>query len=219
MNKQIITFSASEQSLYLNSGVMHYSSNKVSYIQAHFDLGQNWTGYDSVRAVWFTQYACISTVLDGNGDCIVPYEVLKIIATVKVNLVGSISDGGTLTDRITTYPVRCIEVDEEAKVCGSETQPITPSQFEQFVSIVNEATSEVINMRAVASTLPAGSDATASYNDGVLDLCRYDGGRSSTSLGVGRIDGWHIVDSTGKILGDYFKGVFTPVNEVEVTIE
>jgi len=58
------------------------------------------------------------------------------------------------------------------------------------------------------------------YNkDGVLDLLRYDGGRSETALSPGKIDGWHVVDSTGKILGDYFKGEFTPVDEVEVTIE
>jgi len=58
------------------------------------------------------------------------------------------------------------------------------------------------------------------YNgDGVLDLLRYDGGRASTSLSPGRIDGWHVVDSTGKVLGTYFKGEFTPIDQVEVTIE
>jgi hypothetical protein len=52
------------------------------------------------------------------------------------------------------------------------------------------------------------------YNgDGVLDLLRYDGGRSETSLKPGKIDGWHVVDSTGKILGDYHNGEFTPVEE------
>lgn len=52
------------------------------------------------------------------------------------------------------------------------------------------------------------------YNgDGILDLLRYDGGRSETSLSPGKIDGWHVVDSTGTILGDYYKGEFTPVAE------
>ena len=48
-------------------------------------------------------------------------------------------------------------------------------------------------------------------NDGVLDLLRYDGGRASTSLSVGKIDGWHVVDSEGNILGTYYNGEFTPV--------
>ena len=54
------------------------------------------------------------------------------------------------------------------------------------------------------------------YNgDGILDLLRYDGGRATTSLSPGKIDGWHVVDSTGKILGTWYNGEFTPVNEGE----
>lgn len=52
------------------------------------------------------------------------------------------------------------------------------------------------------------------YNkDGILDLLRYDGGRAETALSPGKIDGWHVVDSTGKILGTFYKGEFTPVEE------
>jgi hypothetical protein len=52
------------------------------------------------------------------------------------------------------------------------------------------------------------------YNsDGVYDLLRYDGGRNETALAPGKIDGWHVVDAQGNILGTYYKGEFTPVNE------
>lgn len=30
--------------------------------------------------------------------------------------------------------------------------------------------------------------------DGNLDLCRYDGGRASTSLSIGKIEGWHLLN-------------------------
>ena len=53
-----------------------------------------------------------------------------------VNLVGSISEDDVLTDRLTTYPVLALTVDANAKVCGSNTQPITPSEYEQFVETV-----------------------------------------------------------------------------------
>lgn len=33
--------------------------------------------------------------------------------------------------------------------------------------------------------------------DGEYDLCRYDGGRKYTSLSIGKIDGWHLVDESG----------------------
>lgn len=49
--------------------------------------------------------------------------------------------------------------------------------------------------------------------DGVLDLLRYDGGRNETALSPGKIDGWHVVDSEGNILGTYYNGEFTPIEE------
>ena len=51
--------------------------------------------------------------------------------------------------------------------------------------------------------------------DGNLDLLRYDGGRATTSLSPGKIDGWHVVDSEGNILGTFYKGEFTPVEPQE----
>lgn len=37
--------------------------------------------------------------------------------------------------------------------------------------------------------------------DGVLDRCRYDGGRASTSLAPGKIDGWAVTDAAGNVTG------------------
>ena len=48
--------------------------------------------------------------------------------------------------------------------------------------------------------------------DGVYDLLRYDGGRTETALRPGKIDGWHVVDKDGNILGTYYNGEFIPVN-------
>jgi len=51
--------------------------------------------------------------------------------------------------------------------------------------------------------------------DGVYDLLRYDGGRTETALRPGKIDGWHVVDAAGNVLGTYYNGEFIPVNEVQ----
>ena len=51
MDKSIITFSANEQNLQKTGGIGCYASDTVSYIEAHFALGENWSGYDSIRAV------------------------------------------------------------------------------------------------------------------------------------------------------------------------
>lgn len=125
MDKQVISFNASEQQLTRIGGECHYSSNKVSYIEAHFDLGANWDGFDSVRAVWFTDFVKgISTVLDADGICIVPTEVLRYKGKVSVNLVGSISVADVLTDRLTSYPITALVVDAKARVESTETASI-----------------------------------------------------------------------------------------------
>lgn len=165
MNKQIINFKADEQKLTRIGGECHYSSNKVSYIEAHFELGENWSGYDSVRAVWWTDFVKgISTVLDANGVCIVPSEVLKRKAKVNVNLVGSISADNVLTDRLTSYPIVAVVVDADARVESTETAEITPSQFEQFVEAVKEAVAEIKDVDTVE--LNADYTLTFYFSDG-----------------------------------------------------
>lgn len=145
MNKQTITFTASEQTLTKTGGIEHYASNTVSYIEASFTLGDNWAGYDSIRAVWESGYARIATVLDANNKCIVPAEVLTYKSKVNVNLVGSIVENTVLTDRLTTYPILALTVDADARVDSSETTPVTASQFEQFVDVVRDEASAIQN--------------------------------------------------------------------------
>jgi hypothetical protein len=136
MESITIKFTANGQTL--TGGGLYCASNTVRYIIAEFDLGDNWQGYDSVRAVWSNDFKCISTVLDPGGSCTVPHEVLERRGKVTVNLVGSILEDDELTDRLTTYPVLAITVDANAKICGTETAEVTPSQFEQFVEVVRD---------------------------------------------------------------------------------
>lgn len=137
MEKQIITFTADEQSLVKTGGVDCYASNTVSYIEADFTLGDNWSGYDVIRAVWHTDFKKIATVLDSNGTCIVPQEVLARTSGVKVNLVGSIVSDDEVTDRITTFPIVALKVIKNALVEGDNTAEVTPSQVEQFANAVH----------------------------------------------------------------------------------
>ena len=167
MDRQILNITANEQILTVDEPI-RISTNKVNYIEARFDLGQNWSGYDSIRAVWFNDFYCISTVLDSQGVCFVPSEVMKRNGKVKVNLVGGISENDVLTDRLTSYPIVAVVVDCTAMVNGAETSPITPSQFDQYVVIVHNEVEKVTGMTAEAETLPEGSEATASYDNGVL---------------------------------------------------
>lgn len=167
MDKQVISFSVNEQRLNRVGNLLHISSNPVSYVEAHFELGENWGGFDSVRAMFYTSHKCVAAVLN-DGVCIVPFEVLTDRREVYVNLVGSIVENDELTDRLTSYPCLAIKIDGVSRICGEETKPVTPSQFEQFVAMVRDEASEVLGMTATAESLPTGSEATASYSNGVL---------------------------------------------------
>ena len=163
MEKTIITFSANEQKLQKTGGVDCYASNTVAYIEARFDLGENWNGYDSVRAVWWNDYSkTVAIVLDSDGTCIVPYEVLTRKSVVKVNLVGSISENDVLTDRLTTCPVTAVVVKCNAKVAGANSTPITPSEYEQFVALVrtdaDRAEEASVSARTSADEAEASAD-------------------------------------------------------------
>ena len=137
MDKQIITFSANEQHLHKTGGLDIFATKTVSYIEAHFDLGQNWSGYDSIEAVWWNDYVRpVRTVLDTEGVCIVPPEVLMRKSVVFVNLVGVIASGNTLTDRLTTHPIAALTNKFNAQLGGGTTTPLTPSEYEQFVATV-----------------------------------------------------------------------------------
>ena len=57
--------------------------------------------------------------------------------------------------------------------------------------------------------------------DSELDLCRYDGGRASTSLSIGKIDGWHLLDRELNNVADISRDadggyIITPINDTEI---
>ena len=169
MANKTILFTVRRQHLHSKQVMVYFPSNIVNYIAAEFDMDEEWNECDVIKAVWYTERAQIATVLE-SGSCIVPQEVLVEKAKVYVNLVGSVVENGEIIERITSYPYLAIIVDKNAKIDGSETVPVTPSQFEQFVDAVKSETSKVTGMTATAETLPSGSEATASYSDGVLSL-------------------------------------------------
>jgi hypothetical protein len=60
--------------------------------------------------------------------------------------------------------------------------------------------------------------------DGELDLCQYNGGRASTSLSIGKIEGWNLLDRELNVVATITKDadnnfVITPIPEPEPTPE
>lgn len=204
MNKKAIAFTASDQTLTKTAGSERYASNTVSYVEATFTLGENWTGFDSVRAVWKSQYYEISAVLDAYGKCDVPPEVMYYKSQVFVNLVGSSVSGDEITERLTTYPIAAFTIDSEATIEGTETTDITPSQFEQFVEQVagyadDAAESADDAADAVASLAPAYS--TSSTYD-VGDYVLYEGVLYECTTAITTAEAWNAAHWTQTSVAD-----------------
>lgn len=137
MTKANITILARKQKLMTGKAVPHYAGETINLIEAHFDLDESWEGFDSIRAVWWNN-AEKATVLDTNMNCTIPLEVVAKKGDVMVNLIASIAENGVLTDRYTSYPFKAAVIDADVKLTGTETVPVTPSQFEQFVENVRD---------------------------------------------------------------------------------
>lgn len=144
------------------------ASNTVNYVKVHFTLDEEWAGVQTVSAVWSGASGCICTLLDSNGDCFVPQELLAKRQKVYVNLSGSDTENNEVIDRLTTYPLYVINVNATAYTNGSETVPVTPSQFEQFIQQVIDLVGTVKDIDRIEITddyylVVYYSDGTQSY--------------------------------------------------------
>ena len=138
MNTSVITFQANEQLLVKTGGINEYASNTAGYVLATFTLGTNWTsGYDVVSAYFRQGTRIIPMVLNHQGQCFVPPELLKATGKIFVNLSGSVVVNNALEERLTTFPVEALDVTKRAYTDGAEPV-LTPSQIEQFAALVKE---------------------------------------------------------------------------------
>lgn len=168
MNRKSILFSANQQNLVCESGVLRLAEGPVNYVDATFELGENWTSFDSVRAIWTNGAEVQSRVLDLYGHCVVPNVLLAEKGIVKVNLVGSIIEDGVLTDRLTSEQKMAIVVSKVALYDDTEEE-ISPSQFEQFVAEVKEYRNSA-GVSAEAATLSAQHAAVSEANAKASEL-------------------------------------------------
>ncbi len=173
-----LKFKASGQTLTTQLETPVYASRTISYLYAEFELDSSWTGFDSVRAIWQSKHAQVTSLLDGNGKCIVPSEVLATVSPVTVNLVGSVEENGVLTERLTTFPVLALVVHTQALIFGTETPEVTASLYEQFI---NDARDQVIT-GVEAETLDTGYPATVSFSGGIMSFGLPKGATGATGV-------------------------------------
>lgn len=185
MEQSIITFQADEQELVKTGGVDKFASSTVAYVEAQFTLGTNWTGFDSVRAMWRFGSDVMSTVLDHEGKCQVPHELLEKRGELKVNLVGSIVEDEVISDRLTTYPIVALIITKVAMVTSDEVE-VSPSQFEQFVAIVKDDADRAEDARDDAES--AESSASQSAEDADIARINAESAQNSAEIAQGKAE-------------------------------
>lgn len=173
-----LKFKASGQILKTTLEMPVYASNTINYLNAEFELGDGWTDLDSVRAIWQSKHATVACLLDGDGKCEIPAEVLATVSPVAVNLVGSVEESDVLVERITTFPILGLMVGARSYIFGTETPEATPSLYEQFI---NDAREQVIT-EVEATTLDTGYPATVSYSGGVMSFGLPRGATGATGI-------------------------------------
>lgn len=184
MDTQKITFSANNQTLTKETGPNEFVSNAVAYVEAEFALGDGWSGYDTITALWSSPYATIATILDSSGACTVPFEMLGYVCNVNVNLVGTVVGEDEITYRLTTEKVSAFVVNKEAEVEGTETAPVTPTQFEQYLEAVKSEVGLPTNEQteyAVSKWLNEHPEATTTVLDNSLTTAKYQNGSVTTT--------------------------------------
>lgn len=88
------------------------------------------------------------------------------------------------------------------------------ADFEQRISALESA-----GIKVWVSGMITAKGQTVLFDpdkDGVLDRCRYDGGRQTTSSSPGKIEGWVVVDGSGNVTYRLVKNSDGQIEKVSV---
>lgn len=143
-------------------------SNSVGIYECEFEFDASWDGFAKTSVWQLNSDEPIEVVID-SGVAVIPHEVLENAGILRIGVYG------TKDEKV--MPTVWLE---KRKVClGTPTGSIgtepTPSIYAQILEVANEAKdiaedvqTEWESVTATAETLPSGSSATASFDDGVF---------------------------------------------------
>ena len=174
MEQLELTFRANNQCLEATNFTppLFVASNTVDWIVAKFDLGTNWDCWSlgAVKAIWKFKGQQYSAILNAEGECTVPHEVLgAMTGEVKVNLVASTIEDDEVIERLTTYPLYCINVNKVALIDGDNSVAITPSEYEQFVEDVQEYAQDAYDAKVGAEQAADSASDSAGIASNMAD--------------------------------------------------
>jgi hypothetical protein len=132
---------------------------------------------------------------------------------MKSFIMGQIEEGdfvlSDMEERIKTmYITGDISADDMGDLLKYAAEHAVEESQVDLYSVVMDLKARLDRLEGLGATLWTSEDKITNRGqvrlydidkDGVLDLVRYDGGRASTSLSPGKIEGWVKVDGSGNV--------------------
>ena len=163
-----------------NPPEIYSGDQSIDFVEFTF-TDDTWN-FPNIWAIFYRQKGVAYQIALDDNKVMIPAEVMQKRGYVYIGLMAT--DGENVqTSSVLQYSIR-------QGAANVETVTPSPSIYEQFLADLDayqEAIHNLQTLAATAETLPAGSDATASYDNGVLQLGIPKGDTGETGNGIASI--------------------------------
>ena len=180
----ILKFYVKYQTLYLLSRdpVVADSSG---YLQANFQFTEDWDGTNKTAQFKRTESDLITDgkplffneEIDNNGNCIIPWEVLKGEGTFNVNVFGQKTESDGTTVKTITVNSLDIRVGQSGLATNEIPQDSTPNQYDNIYEEIQKAGKKT----QASQTAAAASQAAAKTSETNASTSATNAANSATS--------------------------------------
>lgn len=139
------------------------TSDTINYFRCRATFAEDWDIYTD-RTIYFKNISsgiCRAGVLNDDGYCFIPWEVLANTGVIVANAVGIIMDGNTVSERLITFPVTLFVQVEEGQITVQPNEDPSPTQYEQFIANVQSYAESALTAKFDAENSAIRSEASA----------------------------------------------------------
>ena len=163
-----------------NPPEIYSGDQSIDFVEFTF-TDDTWN-FPNIWAIFYRQKGVAYQIALDDNKVMIPAEVMQKRGYVYIGLMAT--DGENVqTSSVLQYSIR-------QGAANVDTISPSPNIYEQFLADLDayqEAIHNLENLAATAETLPAGSDATATYDNGVLELGIPKGDTGATGNGIASI--------------------------------
>lgn len=142
----------------VTAGGGYVTSGSKQYDLCRFELSEEWDEFVVTCVFFQDRDARFEVLLNENGECFIPNEVLTEPYPVFFGLVG-VNGETVLTSKIMTLPIA------EGALRGNENTSVTPELIEQMENVFKQYVSDALKYRNQAETYSIDAVNAAQYSE------------------------------------------------------